>query len=673
MPSRLTLIATRLNRPAYQDAGLAMLLFGGGLFQILDKNVYPGFYVRGLPAVAVLAAGTLPLAARRRWPAMALAVMVAAALLGAFFHIKDSFAEAVAGSLATYTVVNQGGVVRVTAAVLAAIAANLAHVNPFLVPVPRTIYNAAFLAAILAPGFLQLRLRRRGHMLELKRQQVEQQNRRLAELAIAEERASIAGELQWLVLSGVDEVVRLARSASRKLARGGKETEAIADITVAENAGRNALVEMRRLLGVLTVPDDQGPTDETPPPAAAHDDSSGPRRRFRFRENPLASPIFDVVLALAIAAASAAEMISPIGGPAHGVLSRGEMIGLAVVVVLPLVVRRRFPLAVLVAMTVMLVLQGIFLPRYALAMHQVGELIAVYTVTTLRSGRRWVVSAAALGISTVVVSELVSFPRVGPVAVTLAVGFGVYVGIVAYLGRLVRQNRDAVDAIRSAQEQLEAGREGEIAAARIAERLRIAREMHDAVGHGVSVMVVQAGAARTIARTRSGPAREALKAVVQAGSTAVKEMESVTGLWTPGEPEGAQNRRVDRRALETLVREGTPPDMKIDITVEGRARTMTGGLALSAYRIVQEGITNLGKHGSGSDAAVSLRYSPAAFEVEIVNGVRDKPPATAAGSGHGLVGMRERVAAFGGEFLAHPTGDGRFRVRAVLPWQGAPL
>ena len=209
-----------------------------------------------------------------------------------------------------------------------------------------------------------------------------------------------------------------------------------------------------------------------------------------------------------------------------------------------------------------------------------------------------------------------------------------------------------------------AERERDVAAreAVVEERARIARELHDAVAHNVSMIVVQAGAER---RVVEGPTREVLVTIEQIGRSALTEMRRLVGMLRAdaAEPLAPQPGLADLQMLVTQVREAGLP---VELRVEGEPRELPVGIELSAYRIVQEALTNALKHAGEARASVRVHYGPDSLELEIVDDGAGAP-APETGGGHGLVGMRERVALYGGRLDAGERPSGGFAIRVLLP------
>ena len=192
------------------------------------------------------------------------------------------------------------------------------------------------------------------------------------------------------------------------------------------------------------------------------------------------------------------------------------------------------------------------------------------------------------------------------------------------------------------------------------ERARIARELHDIVAHSVSVMVVQAGAAQ---KALDDPAfvGTALESIRTTGTTALDEMRRVVALIRDPDAPAALRPQPDLADLERLVAE---MDVPTRLRVEGDPRPLSAGVALAAFRIVQEALTNVRRHADAGSVEVVLRHLPEHLEVEVVD---DGRGADAPSGGHGLIGMRERAQMYGGSLFTDSRPGGGFTVRAVLP------
>ena len=201
----------------------------------------------------------------------------------------------------------------------------------------------------------------------------------------------------------------------------------------------------------------------------------------------------------------------------------------------------------------------------------------------------------------------------------------------------------------------------------VEERARIARELHDVIAHSVSVMTVQAGAAEEMLRVDPSRALEPVRAVQETGRQALVEMKRLVGILRERDDEVGLAPQPGLADVERLVGQMRDAGLAVELRVEGTPRAAPIGIDLSAYRVVQEALTNSLKHGAGGVVTVALRYRDDGLEVEVADDGRGT--ADGNGAGHGLVGMRERVGIFGGTFEAGPRAGGGFSVRALLPLQ----
>lgn len=245
----------------------------------------------------------------------------------------------------------------------------------------------------------------------------------------------------------------------------------------------------------------------------------------------------------------------------------------------------------------------------------------------------------------------------------------VFFGIVPWVvGRVIRTQTALARELTEKAEREQFAREQEEARAAAAERARVARELHDVLAHNLSVMVIQASAAKRVADHDPGAAAEAAELISRTGREALSELRYVFGPVrkqdgdTFGVSPGLAN--IDKLA-SSAHRAGLPVQMR----VEGKPIALSPGADLAAYRVVQEALTNSLRHGRGCQATVIVRHEPGGVVLEVlddgagaaVNGNRED------GGGHGLVGMRERIALYGGELEAGTRQGGGFAVRARLP------
>ncbi|WP_432192580.1 sensor histidine kinase [Streptomyces sp. bgisy027] len=277
----------------------------------------------------------------------------------------------------------------------------------------------------------------------------------------------------------------------------------------------------------------------------------------------------------------------------------------------------------------------------------------------------------------------------GP-AVALAVACAAVLALSLALLRTRRRWRQAVG---ERGWLLERERESAARAAVSAERDRIARELHDIVSHNVSLMVVQAGAAREVMGTMPDEASAALRAVEDAGRGAMTDLRHLLGLLAPspsGEDDDTETGEDDRASaaglapqpgmdrLGQLVDRVSFAGLPVEVRISGEPRPLPQGIDVTAYRIVQEALTNALRHGDGGKAEVTVRYADHALRVEVLStgpsvltgGAPQEPrpvPRHRDGTGRGLLGLRERVAVHGGDLDARRRLGGGYRVRARIP------
>jgi signal transduction histidine kinase len=246
----------------------------------------------------------------------------------------------------------------------------------------------------------------------------------------------------------------------------------------------------------------------------------------------------------------------------------------------------------------------------------------------------------------------------------------VFIGGVWSLGRWVRQRRDRTDDLERRTAELAADREALAREAVADERARIAREMHDAVAHSVSVMVLQAGAAEQVLTASPERARESLETIQDAGREAIVELRRMLGLLRDpaADAELAPQPSVGR--LDALLEQVRGAGLPVELIVEGEAMRLPPGIDRSVYRIVQEGLTNALKYAGPAHASVRIRYGERAVELEVLDDGRG--PQSGGHDGFGLLGMRERAALYGGRLDATARPGGGYALRASLPLEQVP-
>ena len=336
---------------------------------------------------------------------------------------------------------------------------------------------------------------------------------------------------------------------------------------------------------------------------------------------------------------------------------------------LPLVLRRRFPLAVVLVILAATTVHIAIIPEGGELRAGLGPLVALYTAGE-RVERRLSIGILAATMAIVALQLLAreSLTDVLQGLIQTELVFGV-----AWLLGIASRMRGVYTRTLEEQTRLLA-REREERALRavLEERERIARELHDAVTHHVSVIVIQAGGALRALDRRPADVRTALEAIDSTGRQALTDMRRMLGIL--GEADGGGESAEPMPGLDRLgdlIEQVRSAGLVVELSVQGDRRRLDPGLELSAYRIIQEGLTNSLKHTGGGRARVTIHYGTDALELSIDDerGTAPSEPMEPAHDGRGLVGMRERVAMFRGTFDARPTPTG-FRVSAALPLTG---
>ncbi len=352
---------------------------------------------------------------------------------------------------------------------------------------------------------------------------------------------------------------------------------------------------------------------------------------------------------------------------------------LAVLGCMPLAWRRRRPLLVL---GVLLIPEAILSIRgYGTGFVSVAVLISLYTVAAYRPRAEAVLALAAASAGwLLIVSTDPNRQGVVDVVAVLGLTFGGWA-----FGRSVGFRRAYTSELEARAERLERSRKADTRAALGEERSRIARELHDVVAHHVSVMTVQAAAARRMVERDPERSREAMAAVEEIGRAALNEMRRIVGvLRGPTEDLADEDGAVPPQLvpqpgvaeIDELIGQVREAGLDVEMTVEGSVRPLSPGIDLAAYRIVQEALTNTLKHAGPTRSKVLLRYQTAELVIRVVDeghGLAAGLTQSARRPGHGLLGMRERVSLYGGRLYAGPRAGGGFEVLARLPLEHAPV
>ena len=364
---------------------------------------------------------------------------------------------------------------------------------------------------------------------------------------------------------------------------------------------------------------------------------------------------FDLIVAAALMAAAVAESLTT---------SKYDVrveLPLAIAFALPLVWRRVAPLAVVIATMVVLVVQRLLFGE----IWDVGSTLAVPLVVVFAAGAYAPLVRSIVGLVLICVTMSIS-----------DIGDGSDFAFITLLctamwiaGRAMRRQRELVAQVRDQARQLEAAQAERELFAIADERSRIARELHDVIAHSVSTIVVQAEAGQAMVNREPERAVASFEAIQDTGRKALDELRTMLGVLRPDGSRPSKGPQPGLGTLETLLESARTAGLPVDLTVEGEPRELPAGVDLSAYRVVQEALTNTRKHSAATRARVDLRYLRGAIEVSVSdngNGAATTATTTAVpGSGHGLVGMAERARLHGGELEVRrePTG---FTVTAKL-------
>jgi signal transduction histidine kinase len=361
-------------------------------------------------------------------------------------------------------------------------------------------------------------------------------------------------------------------------------------------------------------------------------------------------PLIDVALALALAAFVQLELWgSDVTTP------KAVAVPCLVLMTIPLAWRRLAPLAVAAVVTGAWAAESLLddSPQQTQST-LLGLVLAVYSVAAYAERRR-AVGGLALALGAALVVEPGDVVIMGPFFI------GVWLA-----GRLFRDRQHLAAELQSRTEALEREQQESARLAIAQERARIARELHDAVAHSVSVMVVQAGAERLALRDEAESTREVLRSIEETGRQALAEMRRLLGMLREADDESTLAPQPSLDHLEALVASVREAGLPVELRVEGQRLPLPPGLDISAYRILQEALTNSLRHAGAAQARVLVRYGGGRLELEVAD---DGRGVNGDKTGHGLLGMRERVALYGGELQAGNADAGGFIVRAQLPFE----
>ncbi|GAA4624863.1 histidine kinase [Actinoallomurus vinaceus] len=343
----------------------------------------------------------------------------------------------------------------------------------------------------------------------------------------------------------------------------------------------------------------------------------------------------------------------------HGPTSFWHLI-LAVLTGLPLVVRRRYPLVsfwIVLGATQLYHLSPGFDPSFIFA----AWLIAAYSAVMYSPHRALALGSALAGAGVIAGGHKAVVPSLRPGLVTFLIL--IPAGLAA----------NAIHTWKQRVRTLEAEQKTAMRRAVEMERSRIAQELHDVVTHNVSMMVVQAGAARKVMATAPERAEQALLAVESGGRTAMTELRHVMGLLTMNGDDLGQVAVEDLAPppgldqVPALVERVREAGVQVELTVTGPPAPLSAGVDLAAYRVVQEALTNTVKHAAGARVKITVAYGPCELRVEVTDTGGTPAAPARTGSGRGLIGLRERLAVYEGVLEAGELPGGGYRVCALIP------
>ncbi len=336
---------------------------------------------------------------------------------------------------------------------------------------------------------------------------------------------------------------------------------------------------------------------------------------------------------------------------------------LVVAGIVPLAFRQRAPLLVLVLTSLPIV--ALVWLGFAPGVLGLGLVIACYTAGAWSSTRQLAV-ALVLTAGVLLVIGLLWPQDLNPMQVIENV---VLFAAAFALGRSARSRRAAIELVQQ-QAALLADQQAELARQQVTgERLKIARELHDVVAHSLGVIAVQAGVGSHVSDADPQEARRALDAISTTSREALQEVRSMLGVLRSDTDTVDYEPRTSLADLPRLLERTRMSGVPVEVTEVGRPDSLPAGVELTACAVIQEGLANAIRHAHGAPASLRLEHRPGRLGIEVRNGPGRKLPGP-TGSGHGLLGMRERVQLWGGSMEAAPAADGGFRLRVELPTGG---
>lgn len=349
--------------------------------------------------------------------------------------------------------------------------------------------------------------------------------------------------------------------------------------------------------------------------------------------------------------------------------SPGLAIASTTIAAVSLLWRRRAPLAVLAVVATVTTIRAVLDGGVTGLGFLAPILIAAFSVARFETRMRWplaAVASAVLVIGSTAVNGLLE-PTQGTPAGFIAFAYLMMV-VLWVLGRLLMARDVAAAQLVQYAELLERDQEHRARAAVAEERARIARELHDVVAHSVSVIIVQVQAAAAVLEERPAAARRSLDRIESTAREAMAEMRRLVGILDEDEGSDVGAPQPGLAQMSELIAKLPDAGPKVEVEITGEARDLPAGLGLAAYRILQESLTNVLKHSGAQRVCICLRYAPTRLEIEVIDDGRGCGGRT--DGGHGLIGMRQRVALYGGRLEVGDHEAGGFAVRAMFPIEG---
>jgi signal transduction histidine kinase len=591
----------------------------------------------------------VPVAFRRVAPvraglAVAGTVLVASLWLGAWPDTFSVFAAILAVLFALGEARSSGGTLAVVALTLMAVGLDTPNV-------PDLAFPAAILGMAWGAGLVVGMHRRRTAQLHALAGRLERARETGVRLAVLEERARLATDIHDAVGHNVAAMLADARTAAELLSRNPDRARAA--LVNVQADGRAAIDQLRVTLRVLrSEPVALGPDPPDVIPVAR------PSRAWRWPAGAEAALVGGLTVLC---------LVEIIANPDPPDGSRGVSFALATLLLTGLAVRNRAPLAAATMIGTASVADDLSGGVWS---DSLSVMVAMFLVLFALGAHPTLMRAVAGGL--IGVCLLVADVMSGPEAQATEAPFAALLGAIPWAaGWLVRRHRQQAAELAELAQQLESERRANARLAVLAERAHIARELHDTVAHGVSVMVVQASAAEATAERDAPAAHASIASIALVGREALADLRRLLALFDLDEPPTPVVSPPTLTEINELVARTRRAGLPVTLRVEGTPGPVPVEIAASAYRIIQEALTNVLKHAGRAPTSVVVRYLSASLDVAVDDDGRRAGTAPSAGTGHGVIGMRERAALLGGELRAGPRAAGGYSVHARLPLDGS--